>query len=132
MKAAREALNLTQARFCEQYGYKLRTYQKNEGGDSEAGICLAAAFVQAGINSNWILTGEGAMLLADSQSVREVPERINTGALAALLRGAIAVVEGGMSVDRAAKMAADMYDQARVAGEITPTGIGEGSAGKAA
>lgn len=66
MKAAREALGLTQKVFCEQYGYKLRTLQKNEAGSNEAGICLAGAFIRAGINANWLLTGQGSMLLRDA------------------------------------------------------------------
>jgi DNA-binding transcriptional regulator YiaG len=65
MKAAREALGLSQARFSELYGHKLRTYQKNEAGVSEPGVCLAESFVRAGINANWLLTGDGPMLLAD-------------------------------------------------------------------
>ena len=63
MKSAREALGLTQSKFCELYGYKLRTYQKNEAGESEPGILLATAFSKAGINAHWLLTGEGEMLL---------------------------------------------------------------------
>lgn len=65
MATARKALGLSQAKFCAQNGYNLRTYQKNEGGYNEAGITLAAAFVRAGINANWLLTGEGPMTLAD-------------------------------------------------------------------
>ena len=63
MKSAREALGLTQGKFCELYGYKLRTYQKNEAGESEPGILLATAFSEAGINAHWLLTGKGEMLL---------------------------------------------------------------------
>lgn len=64
MKEAREALGLSQIAFNEKYGSgSVRTYQKNEGGLNEAGICLAESFVRAGINANWLLTGEGEMLL---------------------------------------------------------------------
>lgn len=69
MRTAREALSLSQARLAEENGYSVRTYQKNEGGLNEPGICLAAAFMRAGINANWLLTGEGPMLLADAREL---------------------------------------------------------------
>jgi hypothetical protein len=65
MKAARRILALSQSEFCEQNGYLVRTYQKNEAGYNEAGITLGAAFVRAGINANWLLTGEGPMRIED-------------------------------------------------------------------
>lgn len=65
MKAAREAISLGQGEFAEQYGLNVRTFRKNEGGLNEAGICLASAFIRAGVNANWLLTGEGPMLLTD-------------------------------------------------------------------
>jgi hypothetical protein len=34
-------------------------------GYNEAGITLGAAFVRAGINANWLLTGEGPMRIED-------------------------------------------------------------------
>lgn len=130
MRAAREVLGLTQASFNEQFGYgSVRSYQKNEAGINEAGICLAAAFIRAGINANWLLTGEGPMLVAD---LAPPPVKINRGALAALLRGAIAITAQGMSVEAAADMAAEMYERALLNGEITPEGVGQGSMGNAA
>lgn len=67
MKASRELLGISQAAFCEQYGFdiSIRSYQKNEAGLNEPGIGLAASFTVAGINANWLLTGEGPMLLAE-------------------------------------------------------------------
>ena len=65
MQVARSALNLTQAAFCEKYGHNIRTYQKNEAGTNEAGIELTESFARAGINTNWLLTGEGDMLPTD-------------------------------------------------------------------
>lgn len=65
MKAARGYLGISQANFCVQSGYNVRTYQRNEEGRNEAGITLGAAFVRAGINANWLLTGEGPMRIED-------------------------------------------------------------------
>ena len=64
MKAAREAIGLSQIEFNEKFGHgSARTYQKNEAGSNEAGIVLAESFARAGINVNWLMTGEGEMLL---------------------------------------------------------------------
>lgn len=65
MKTARTYLGLSQSNFCVQSGYNVRTYQRNEEGRNEAGITLGAAFVRAGINANWLLTGEGPMRIED-------------------------------------------------------------------
>lgn len=89
--------------------------------------------VRLGINANWLLTGHGPMLLADLEAMaKPMPMKINRGALAALLRGAVAITSQGMSVEMAADMAAEMYERALLSGEITPDGIGEGSLGQAA
>ncbi len=65
MRFARESLGLSQAALAKQYGCSDRTYQKNESGLNEAGLCLIGLFIRAGINANWLLTGEGPMRLAD-------------------------------------------------------------------
>lgn len=69
MKLAREAVGLPQKAFCEKFGcVSVRTYQKNEAGYNEAGIGLMDAFIRAGINANWLLTGEGQMLQSSADS----------------------------------------------------------------
>lgn len=67
MKAAREALgSLSQSSFNEQYGYgSTRSFQKNESGETEGGMSVVLSFVEAGINANWLLTGQGPMRLAE-------------------------------------------------------------------
>lgn len=125
MKAAREAVGLTQAMFHEQFGYgSVRTYQKNEAGSNEAGICLASSFVRAGINANWLLTGEGPMLLAE---LRPATPAINVPALSAIIRG---LIEAGAPAEKVGPTAWRYYQDAIDEGVITPEGIGEG--GKAA
>ncbi len=128
MKQAREALELSQAKFSEKNGYKIRTYQKNEAGVSEAGVSLAAGFVRAGVNANWLLTGEGPMLLKDLQPA---PLKINIPALAAILSG---VTQGlpGSSTEDIADFAVKMYMDALERGLITPEGVGKGNLNAAA
>lgn len=128
MRAAREALGLTQASFNEQFGYgSVRSYQKNEAGINEAGICLAAAFIRAGINANWLLTGDGPMLLADLAPKPAPAPQINVSALSAIIRG---LIEAGAPADKVGPTAWRYYTDAIEQGLITPEGIGDG--GKAA
>lgn len=65
MKAAIKSLGLTQKVFAEQYGCELRTMEKNLAGSTEGGIDLLSSFQQAGINANWLLTGEEPMRMTD-------------------------------------------------------------------
>lgn len=128
MKQAREALELSQAKFSEQNGYKIRTYQKNEAGVSEAGVTLAAGFVRAGINANWLLVGEGPMLLEELRP-KPQPTKINADALAAILMGAMKALpkaDTGAIADFAVKMYLDVLER----GLITPDGVGKGDLGE--
>lgn len=63
MKEAREAVGLTRPSFVEKFGGSVRTLENNEGGRNEPGSSLIGAFTSLGINANWLLTGEGEMLL---------------------------------------------------------------------
>lgn len=65
MRIAREELGLSQSKISELFGCSVRTYQKNETGLNEAGVSIADDFIQLGINANWLLTGEGPMILGD-------------------------------------------------------------------
>jgi len=48
-------------------------YQKYESDSSVPGGDAIKAFVKAGINANWLLTGEGEMMLTDAQKPSELP-----------------------------------------------------------
>lgn len=69
MRSARKALGLNQTEFHDKFvgssRITLRTFQRAETGSNEAGMSLIEAFVRAGINANWLLTGEEPMLLKD-------------------------------------------------------------------
>lgn len=135
LKAARSALGLTQKEVAEQSGVSTRGYQGYEDGRSVPGGEAISGFVKLGINANWLLTGEGPMLLADLMTPATPPvvhTPINMGAMAALLQGAVGLVNQGMSAEKACRLAVETYQRAMDAGEITPTGIGEGKHGKAA
>lgn len=69
IKAARKALGLTQDALAARAGATSnRGLQDNEAGKSMPGGQMIGALVNAGANANWLLTGEGSMLLADLQA----------------------------------------------------------------
>lgn len=68
LKDARAALGLSQKEIAEQSGVSARGYQGYEDGRSTPGGEAIAGLVRLGINANWLLTGEGSMLLADLQA----------------------------------------------------------------
>lgn len=77
IKAAREKLALSRPAFVEKFGGSVRTLENNEAGRNEPGAGLFWALASCGINTNWLLAGEGPMLIAD------LVEASPAGALAA-------------------------------------------------
>lgn len=71
LKAARTSLCLKQSEIAEQSGVSERAYQGYEAGRSVPGGEAIEGFVRLGINANWILTGEGEMLLAEQRAKLE-------------------------------------------------------------
>lgn len=64
MKAARKSLGLTQDALANMAGATSnRGLQDNEAGKSMPGGQMIRALARAGINANWLLTGEGTMTL---------------------------------------------------------------------
>lgn len=105
-----------------------RTYQNYEGGmrapNTEAWEC----FVRAGINANWLLTGEGPMLLADlaPPAVAAQSLQINVDTLKAVIEGALRAAPKAPA-DKLASLCALMYQEVNV--DILPTPKDGGSYG---
>ena len=133
MKAAREALSIGQAVFAEQYGLNVRTYRKNETGLNDAGLCLVGASVAAGINANWLLTGEGPMLLADlvapapAAAPKPAPPRINVDAMAHAYAVTLQTAPKGETLAQTARKAVAFYQYCFDQGLITEDGEGKGN-----
>jgi transcriptional regulator with XRE-family HTH domain len=72
LKAARAALSLKQTEVAAQSGVSEGGYQKYEMGRSVPGGEAIAGFVRLGINANWLLTGEGPMLLDPDRELRRL------------------------------------------------------------
>lgn len=69
LKAWREEKRLNQAQAANLLGVPVATFIKWEVGTRAPGAAAMEAFVTAGgINANWLLTGEGPMLLGDLQA----------------------------------------------------------------
>ena len=65
IKQARGVLGLTQKDLCEATGMPLPSLKNWELSKSVPGGEAILALMHAGINANWLLTGEGPMLMAD-------------------------------------------------------------------
>lgn len=65
LKVAREKLRLTQDGLARAVGGSKRGIQGNEALKQVPGGMVICGLVRLGINANWLLTGEGPMLLAD-------------------------------------------------------------------
>lgn len=66
--------NLKQDQASSLLGIKFSTYQKYEMDISKPGADALESFANAGINVNWLLTGQGPMLLADLAAKSQAPE----------------------------------------------------------
>lgn len=64
-KQLRDALGYTQTGIAEAIDSKLRSWQEYEKGARIPGSQVIAGLVRLGVNANWVLTGEGEMLIAD-------------------------------------------------------------------
>lgn len=74
LKAVRSVLKLTQADAASKFELPLGSLRKYESGPSEPGSAALAGIAGAGINTNWLLTGEGNMFLADAgHQLQEMP-----------------------------------------------------------
>lgn len=107
MRDARTVIGLGQSEFASKNDLVPVTYRRNENGQNEAGICLVGAFIAAGINANWLLTGEGPMLLQDLQPEVK-PEPIDERVLAICIQG-IAEADPNCPPHKAARLAVEFY-----------------------
>jgi len=82
-------------------------------------MCLVGLFIRAGINANWLLTGEGPMLLADlvnqeqlaalrAQAAKPAPPDIDEHLLALCIQG-IFQANPSATPEHAARNAVEFY-----------------------
>jgi len=95
MRQAREYFGFSQKEMADKLGVSKRGIQDNETRNRVPGGEVINGFVFLGINANWLLTGEGPMLLAD------LKKSSVTGALdSERLLMSIQAVEEGLSASR--------------------------------
>lgn len=68
IKALRNSLRLSQQECCDLTGIPLGTYKKYEGDDRAPGSEALAGLRKLGASIDWLVTGEGQMLLKDLQT----------------------------------------------------------------
>lgn len=69
LKTARASVGLTLAEFANKFGTSKSGLSQNEIGKTVPSAAVLAAFVAAGISSDWILTGKGSMLINAVESI---------------------------------------------------------------
>jgi len=101
LRFVRESLGIGQADASSKFGIPASTYRKYESGPSEPGSDALAGIARTGINVNWLLTGDGAMLLSD------IKPQSTSGALdSTRLQLAIETVEEGLTATKTTMAAA--------------------------
>jgi transcriptional regulator with XRE-family HTH domain len=65
LRLLREHFCLTQPGAATKFGIPLGSYKQYEKGPSEPGAGALRGLAEGGVNINWLLTGEGEMLLSD-------------------------------------------------------------------
>ena len=78
LKQWRAKSGLGQKEAASLVGVKLSSYQKNEMDISAPGAEAIEVFIRAGINANWLLTGEGEMLLKDAPAAADIPSEVHS------------------------------------------------------
>jgi len=63
LRCIRENMGISQTNAASKFGIPASTYRKYESGPSEPGSDALAGIARLGISINWVLTGEGSMLL---------------------------------------------------------------------
>lgn len=134
LKDARARLGLKQDEVAAQSGVSYSVYQKYELGRSVPGGEAIAGLVRLGINANWLLTGEGPMMLADlvAPAPAAAPLIINVDALVQAFCVSLQTAPKGESPEKSARKAVEFYLYCVERGLITPEGQGEGSDAAAA
>ena len=117
LKAARKHLGLSQATIAERTGIPLGTYKKYEGDERSPGSDALTALGKTGINLNWLLSGEGPMLLKDLQP--DVQADVDIKRLSAVVAGveqALAARNLELAPEKKARLVGVLYEYCKKTG----------------
>ena len=126
LKAARAKLGLSQEDMAAQSGVSYSVYQKYEIGKSAPGAEAVAGLIQVGISANWLLAGEGTILLADLHKMY-TPPAINVDALVRAVCVSLQTAPKGETQQQSVRKAIEFYQFCMDRGLITPEGEGPGT-----
>lgn len=76
LRAFRLKLGLRQDKAALEFNIPFSTYKRYESGTNNPSSEAVAGMMRAGLNTNWLLTGEGEMLLADQQAQADERPRL--------------------------------------------------------
>jgi len=113
MRAARAALGLSQEGLANAVGGSKRGIQNNEALKSVPGGEVICGLIALGINSNWLLSGAGPMLLADLQAPAAQASAIDTETLAYVIEAVEEALESRhktLAAQRKAALIQLIYD----------------------
>ena len=90
---------------------------------------MIRALVRAGVNANWLLTGDGQMLVEDlvKAALPDSSPRINDDALVQAVCVSIQTAKPGEALEKSVRRAVAFYKYCWDQGLITETGEGEGN-----
>jgi len=71
IQQVRTALKMNQIDMAALVGAKYRSYQANERGEAIPGGLVLTGYAKIGVNVNWLLTGEGPMMIGDAITLFE-------------------------------------------------------------
>ena len=134
LKAWRESRRLTQPEAATCLGIPFRTYQNYEGGVRPPKADAFRAFISAGINANWLITGEGPMLLSNLSATdvaipatpAYVAPKISVIALEESLSAMLATAKPGETTAASVHKAVQFYLFMDERGLVTPEGLSQG------
>jgi len=135
IKKFRGRLGVTQKELCGEIGMPLPSLRNYEAAKQIPGGEAILGFMHAGINANWLLTGESPMLLADlvtPTAVKLAQPEISFVALAQALSAMQATTRAGESPMDTARKAVEFYQFMDEKGLVTPEGFSQGEMDSAA
>jgi len=106
LKAWRAATGLSQEAAALALSVPVSSYQRYELGTRGPSTDAMEAFVLAGINANWLLTGRGPMLLADLADATKRPDTLDRERMILALES----IERGLAKARAMRLLLAIYD----------------------
>jgi transcriptional regulator with XRE-family HTH domain len=125
LKEVRKRLGTAQATLAQRAGIPLGTYKKYEGDERSPGSDALAAFYVAGININWLVTGEGEMLLKDTEETGP-PPAVDGEVLAGVIEGVESALAGrrlALEPAKKAHLIGVLYDYIKATGTLTTADV---------